>query len=142
MRSSVGVALAGALLSLTAGACSKAMHGATADFDGDHTVRTIVTASAIERSGAQTVWDALERNIPFYVFHSNGRIEHRGRSSIYLSDQPLVVLDGVTLTDPTVLLNMPAADVWLIEVLDGVDATTFYGTNAGAGTIRIFTRTS
>ena len=100
----------------------------------------VITAELIEKSGAKTVWDALERTVHFYVFHSNGRIEHRGRSSLVLPEQPLLVLDGIRLNDVTVLINMPAADVDTIEVLNGIDATTYYGTNAGAGVIRIWTK--
>jgi outer membrane cobalamin receptor len=123
------------------GGCAHAFKGAGDAFDSDHNSR-VVTAITIEKSGAQTVWDALQRTIPFYTFHSNGRVEHRGRTSLYLPDQPLIVLDGITLTDFSVLTAMPAADVWLIEVLDGPDATTYYGTNAGQGAIRIYTKTS
>lgn len=102
----------------------------------------VIDADAIAQSGAKTVWDALARTVHFYTFHPSGRIEHRGRSSLVLPEQPIVVLDGVALNDMVVLLNMPAGDVALIEVLDGVDATTFYGTNAGSGVIRIWTRGS
>ena len=101
-----------------------------------------VDADAIQRSGARTVWEALQRTIHFYTFHSDGRIEHRGRSSIVLRDDPVLVLDGVALTENTVLTNMPAGDVDLIEVLSGIDATTVYGTRAGGGMIRIRTKNS
>jgi outer membrane cobalamin receptor len=101
----------------------------------------VVTAEAIEKSGAKTVWDALQRTVHFYTFHSNGRIEHRGRSSLVLTERPIVVLDGVALNDVTMLINMPAADVDTIEVIDGISATTYYGTNAGQGVIRIWTKT-
>ncbi len=36
--------------------------------------------------------------------------------------------------------GMPAADLLDIEVLTGVDATTYYGTNATNGVIRIRTK--
>jgi len=120
-------------------ACAHARQGIGDGLGNDHGPR-VVTAEAIEKSGAQTVWDALSRTIPFYVFHSNGRIEHRGRTSLVLTDQPLLILDGVTLNDVTVLTGMPASSVWMIEVMDGIDATTYYGTNAGQGAIRIWTK--
>jgi len=101
-----------------------------------------VDAAAIERSGAKTIWEALQRTVHFYIFHSNGRIEHRGRSSMVLPDQPVLELDGVTLVDFTPLFNMSAQDVEEIQVLSGIDGTTFYGTNAGAGVIRIRTKSS
>ena len=105
----------------------------------------IITEVVIARSGARTAWDALQRTVPFFAFreNSNGgpsRVDHRGRSSIVLSDQPMILVDGVELTDFSVLGAMPAADLYQIEVLSGIDATTRYGTNATKGVIRITTR--
>lgn len=105
----------------------------------------IITQVVITRSGARTAWDALQRTVPFYAFRENSRggpsrIDHRGRSSIVLRDQPLVLVDGVELTDFSVLGVMPASDLFEIEVLSGIDATTRYGTNATKGVIRITTR--
>lgn len=107
--------------------------------------RRIISAEAIEHSGARTVWDALERTVPFFNFRENSRggpsrVDHRGRSSIVLSDQPLILMDGVELNDFSVLGSVPASDVWQIEVLTGIDATTYYGTNATKGVIRIWTK--
>lgn len=118
------------------------LHGTSRGFENDPGSSRIITASTIEKSGAQSVWEALQRTVPFYTFEANGKVHHRGRTSLYLPDQPLIVLDGVTLTDFSVLTGMPASDVWLIEVVDDVNATTYYGTNAGQGAIRIFTKTS
>src|SRR6266536_832486 len=68
------------------------------------------------------------------------RVEHRGRSSIVLRDQPLILVDEVEVSDFSLLGSMPASDVLEIEVLTGVDATTYYGTNATKGAIRIRTK--
>jgi outer membrane receptor protein involved in Fe transport len=43
--------------------------------------------------------------------------------------------------DFTVLGEMPAADLLDIEILSGIDATTYYGTNATKGVIRLRTKT-
>lgn len=107
--------------------------------------RRVVTATAIERTGARTAWEALQRTVPFFTFKENnaggaGRIEHRGRSSVMLRDQPLIIVDGVELNDFTTLGVMPAADIEQIEVLTGIDATTYYGTGATKGVIRITTK--
>lgn len=122
--------------SLLAASC---VHPAAA-FDAGQSTR-LVTAAAIDKSGAQSVWEALQRTVPFYIFESDGTIRHRGRTSIGLPDPPVILLDGVSLTDVTVLRSIPATDVWLIEVVDGLDATQYYGTNAGRGAIRIHTKT-
>jgi outer membrane cobalamin receptor len=107
--------------------------------------RRIIDAEAIERSGARTAWDVLQRTVPFFTFRTNSRgrptrVEHRGRSSIVLRDQPIILVDGVEVKDFTALGDMPASDLLEIEVLTGVDATTYYGTNATNGVIRIRTK--
>ena len=128
-------------------ACSRATSSGPAA--GDVLVtpegRRIITEHAIERSGARTAWDALQRTVPFFTFNENsrgtaGRIEHRGRSSIVLRDQPMIIVDGTELNDFSVLAGMPATDVFEIEVLTAIEATTFYGTGATKGVIRIWTK--
>ncbi len=109
--------------------------------------RRVVTADAIEHSGARTAWEALQRTVPFFTFKDNNRggasgIEHRGRSSIVLRDQPLILMDGVELNDFTTLTSVPAGDIREIEILTGIDATTYYGTGASKGVIRIWTKGS
>jgi outer membrane cobalamin receptor len=128
------------------GACSHAT--ASGPAAGDIIVtpegRRIITEKAIERSGAHSVWDALQRTVPFFTFRESsrgpGRIEHRGRSSVVLRDQPMIIVDGTELTDFSVLSGMPASDLFEIEVLSGIDATTFYGTGATKGVIRLWTK--
>jgi outer membrane cobalamin receptor len=105
----------------------------------------VITAEQIVASGATTVWEALRRTVTSYTFRETGngtpvRIDHRGRSSMNLSDHPIVLLDGVQLADIRVLEQMPASDVLSIEVLSGISATTYYGTNANNGVIAIRTR--
>jgi|SRR5690349_16782320 outer membrane cobalamin receptor len=126
--------------------CAHASHR-QADEALDHASdgRRVVTGDQIEHSGARTVWEALQRTVPFFTFKDNNRggtsgIEHRGRSSIMLRDEPLILIDGVELNDFTTLLSAPAADIREIEVLTGIDATTYYGTGASKGVIRIWTK--
>ncbi len=107
--------------------------------------RRVVDQRTIEQSGARTAWEALQRTVPFFTFRTSSRggptrVEHRGRSSIVLRDQPIILVDGVEVRDVAALGGMPAADLLDIEVLTGVDATTYYGTNATNGVIRIRTK--
>ncbi len=69
----------------------------------------------------------------------NLRIRRRGRSSVYLNDDPRVFIDQVRIADLSVLDGMPAGDIAAIVVLSGLDGTTYYGTNAGNGVVLIFT---
>lgn len=127
-------------------ACSHATRATSDEVQATPEGRRIITAETIAHSGARTAWDALRRTVPFFTFRENsdGRpssIEHRGRSSIVLRDQPMVVLDNVEVTDFTVLGEVAAADLFEIEILSGIDATTYYGTNATKGVIRLRTKT-
>ena len=132
-------------LALALAGCSPAIRSAPEGVPVAADGRRVIDARAIEHSGARTVWDALRRTVPFFSFRENSRgrptrADHRGRSSIALRDQPLILVDGVELQDFTVLGAMPASDVLENEVLTGVDATTYYGTNATKGAIRIRTK--
>ena len=132
-------------LALVLAACSHVAHAGGEGAQVTPGGRRRVNERTIEQSGARTAWDALQRTVPFYVFRTNSRgrptrVEHRGRSSIVLHDQPLILVDGVQLQDVTALGDMPASDLLDIEVLTGVDATTYYGTNATNGVIRLRTK--
>jgi outer membrane cobalamin receptor len=126
-------------------ACGRATSRTAEDILVTPDGRRIITEKAIEHSGARTAWDALQRTVPFFNFNEGNRgrparVEHRGRSSILLRDQPMILVDGIEMIDFTVLGSMPASDLFEIEVLSGIDATTYYGTNATKGVIRIWTK--
>ena len=104
----------------------------------------VIEADQIRRSGAHSAWEALYLNIPNISFRKSGgrgtQLSRHGRSSIVLGDAPLVVLDNVPLTGLSVLRDIPAAELFRIEVMSGIDATTYYGTNAGDGVILLTTK--
>jgi outer membrane cobalamin receptor len=88
----------------------------------------------------------LQLTVHNITFNETGRgqptrITRRGRSSVVLDDGPRILMDGVALTDYTVLARMPASDLQSIEVLGANEATTLYGTNHSGGVIRIHTKT-
>src|SRR5213080_3064853 len=94
----------------------------------------VITAEQIARSGASTAWDVLKREAPTLTLRDTrggrpGSAGRRGRSSIVLQDAPLVVLDGI-----------PAATILTISIYNGIEGTTFYGTNAVSGVIVIKTK--
>jgi outer membrane cobalamin receptor len=137
--------LTAAALVATAAGCSRGIRTAADDVLVTPEGRRIITERAIQRSGARTAWDALRRTVPFFWFDDGRagqprRIDHRGQSSILLQDQPIILLDGVQLNDFAALGGIPAEDLFEIEVLSGIDATTYYGTNATKGVIRIRTK--
>lgn len=105
----------------------------------------LITAAQIEASGARTAWEAVVYTVPYVVTDEdrNGNpvnMMRRGRSSPTLSDLPVVLVDNVRLPDFRVLDLMPAGEIESIQLLNGIDGTTFYGTDAGSGVIKIVTR--
>ncbi len=143
-RHPVGRAVTGAALLLLATACAPPLP--KGDLDPGAPEGKIVTAEAIAATHAGTVWDALRwtvRNMTYRSDH-NGRpmvIRARGRSSVQSNETVLVYVDGVRLSDIAVLGQMPASSVERIEVLSGIEASTYFGTNAGDGVIHIITKT-
>jgi len=144
MRRGIGVALTGLAL-LTSGCGLRPMQS---DTDGSPSPRgRVVDAEEIERSSVRTAWDALQLLGAFLRLEEDNdqqpaRMTARGRSSIILSSEPRVVLDGVRLVEYGVLHGMGAHLVERIEFLTGPEATQRYGTNAGHGVILITTRTA
>ena len=105
----------------------------------------LITADEIVASGARTAWDALRHTVPNLQFRESrgqpARVSRRGRASLYLDDQVRVVLDDVRIWDIRTLDAIPASDILTIEVLTGLDATTYYGGTSTSGVIVITTRT-
>jgi outer membrane cobalamin receptor len=111
--------------------------------DGD---RILITEEMIARSGRATAWEVLRKLVPQLTYGEKksgqpSRLERRGRSSFLLSDAPLVFLDGVRLPDFRTLEQVAASTIETIEILNGIDGTTYYGSNAVSGVIVIRTKT-
>ena len=108
-------------------------------------VGTIITQEQIAETGATTMWEALVRTVRYTRFQESGmgtpeRVRRRGSSSIVLSDDMPIFIDDVRVAQIQVLNSLPARDIEQIQVINGVDATTYFGTNAGDGVILISTR--
>ncbi|MFM8433699.1 MAG: SusC/RagA family TonB-linked outer membrane protein [Bacteroidota bacterium] len=77
---------------------------------------------------------------------SGSRIRIRGGSSLNASNDPLVVVDGVPLTDggisgsPNPLSTINPADIENITVLKDASATAIYGSRASNGVILVTTK--
>jgi len=104
----------------------------------------LITHEEIERSGARTMWEALSKTVRYARFQESGtgtpeRIRRRGSSSIVLTEDMPIYIDQVRVSEVRVLASLPARDIDHIQVLNGLDATTYFGTNAGDGVILITT---
>ena len=105
----------------------------------------LITEDRIKESGGKTAWEVIKRAAPVFSTHESrtGRpasMERRGRGSILLEDSPIIMLDGVRVSDFKVLDQIPAETIFSIYILTGAEGTTYYGTNAGGGVIEIRTK--
>ena len=105
---------------------------------------SVITRDQIEKTGARTMWEALSRTVRYVRFQESGsgnpeRVRRRGESSIVLTDDMPIFIDRVRVQQIQVLASLPARDIETIRILNGVEATTYYGTNAGDGVILIHT---
>jgi outer membrane cobalamin receptor len=105
----------------------------------------LITAEQIQRSGAQTAWQVLRDQAPMLLAEEDGngrpvRLTRRGRASFLLNDAPMVLLDGVRMPDFRNLDAVEAQSIRAIWIYDGIEGTTYYGTNASSGVVVIKTK--
>lgn len=110
---------------------------------------TIISADEIKKNGDATLADALARQEGIYIVGgtqtpgSNQSLFTRGAGS----NQTVIMIDGVRLTDPSSVNNTPdlselsLADVDRIEIVRGSHSTMF-GSAAVGGVVNIITRRS
>src|ERR1051325_8430924 len=97
----------------------------------------LITAEQIEKTGARTAWQVLKQSAPMLQTSEdrNGRpakLGRRGRTSF--------LLDGVRVPDFRALDDIDAQSIFTIYIYDGIEGTTYYGTNSGSGVIVIKTK--
>lgn len=105
----------------------------------------LITAEQIEKSGAQTAWQVIKQQAPMLTATDDrngnpGSLGRHGRSSFMLNEAPMVFLDGVRVPDFHALDTMDAHTILSILIYDGVEGTTYYGTDAVSGVIVIKTK--
>ena len=140
LRRSLSVLTVLLLLGLVASCHPRAIPDGSSDAE-----HVIITEKQIERSGARTAWDALKRLAPQFTFRENrngqpSTLERRGHTSLLLSDAPLVFMDGAELPDFRSLNQIPASTLFSIEILNGIEGTSYYGSNAVSGVILLRTK--
>ena len=112
----------------------------------------LITAEQIEKSGALRAWQILREKAPMLTMREdrNGRpasMSRRGQSSFVLDEAPMmaaqaatIMLDGVRVPDFHALESIDARSIFTILIYDGVEGTTYYGTNAASGVVVIKTK--
>ncbi len=124
------------------GACGLHPHAISGEVPRDEIV---ITRSEITRMGAKTAWEAVKRRVPGLTYEENTageplRIWRHGQSTILLNDTPLLVVDGVRVSDIRALGDIPASEIQVIRVRTGLDSSAEYGTNSAGGVILVETR--
>jgi outer membrane cobalamin receptor len=121
--------------------CAAAHPGAP---DADPPRGRLITRAEIERTGARTAWDVLQRTSTHLGLAPDptggpGGFHRRGLGrTVGVDRQPVVVVDGVR-AHVSILFHLDASDIVTIRLLNGTDATTRYGTGASLGAIVIQT---
>jgi TonB-linked SusC/RagA family outer membrane protein len=125
-----------------------------------NTVSRIDASAEVARSGVTTVGQLLNARAPGVIVTSgSGRtgsgpsVNIRGRSTISLSQQPLLYIDGVRVVNDvgtgtrfqggsiaSRLNDIAAEDIESLEIIKGPAAATIYGTEASNGVIQIITK--
>ena len=135
-----------ALLVASVSGCASAHHGAGSTARRDP---NLITREDIVRSGATDAFEALRlANTHISLSEARGQMTltrdvqatSRGRSSLVLSAQMLLVVDDVQRLSVAALHDIPADNVAWIRVLTSLEATPLYGTEGGNGAIVVRTR--
>jgi len=105
----------------------------------------LITAEQIAKTGARTAWQVLKQSAPMLQASDdrNGRparLGRRGHTSFLLDDAPTILIDGVRVPDFRALDDIDAQSILTIYIYDGIEGTTYYGTNSGSGVIVIQTK--
>jgi TonB-dependent SusC/RagA subfamily outer membrane receptor len=119
-----------------------------------------VSSEAITAIAPTTTLDAIRTSVPGLIMFSgtsdaNGAsaIKLRGLSSVGLSSEPVLYIDGVRVDNRppraigtgggrtnSRLADINPDDIERIEILRGAAAATLYGSEASAGVIQVFTK--
>lgn len=104
---------------------------------------SLITQEDIKRNGATDAWDALHKAGSFLsLAERRGQIAatYRGRASLLVSPEVLVVIDDVMMLDLTSLREVQADRIAWIRILSGADGTPLYGSAGGNGVIVVRTK--
>lgn len=106
---------------------------------------TLITEEEIARMSVRTAWDAVRLRAPRLTFSLDptGRptgVRIQEQRSAVADETPLLVVDGVRMSDIQYLNQMPASDVRAIHILDAEAAEPLYGLSAAGGAIVVETK--
>ncbi len=88
--------------------------------------------------GYSNILQVLQGRVPGVLVSGNS-VVIRGVRTIYGSNEPLYLIDGVPMNDVSSIMSIPVSDVDRIEILKGSSASIF-GSRGANGVIAIYTK--
>lgn len=106
---------------------------------------TVITEEEIVRMSVRTAWDAVRLRAPrLSAGQDQGgqptRVRIQEPRSVNADETPLLVVDGVQMTDLSYLMEISASQVHLIRILRAESAEPLYGLRAAGGAIVVETK--
>jgi hypothetical protein len=106
---------------------------------------TVITEEDITRMGARTAWDVVRMRAPRLTFglDAAGRptgVRIQEPRSVRADETPLLVVDGVQMTDLDYLRQIPATDLHEVRILNAETAQPLFGLAAAGGAIVVTTK--
>jgi iron complex outermembrane receptor protein len=106
---------------------------------------TLITEEEIARMSVRTAWDAVRLRAPRFTFGLDptgrpARVRIQEQRSVNADETPLLVVDGVPVSDIEYLSQIPASEVHAIHILGAEAAEPLYGLRAAGGAIVVETK--
>ena len=101
---------------------------------------TLITEADIARMSVRTAWDVVRMRAPRFIYAQDAsgrpqRVMIQPQRSINSDETPILVVDGVRVSDILYLQDLAASEVHAIHILDSETATPLYGIVAAGGAI-------
>lgn len=106
---------------------------------------TLITEDEIARMSVRTAWDAVRLRAPRLTFGLDPtgrptRVRIQEQRSVNADETPLLVVDGMQVSDIEYLNQIPASEVHAIHILSAEAAEPLYGLRAFGGAIVVETK--
>jgi len=106
---------------------------------------TVITEEDMVRMSVRTAWDAVRLRAPRLTAGQDPgghptRVRIQEPRSVNADETPLLVVDGVQMTDLSYLMEISASQVHLIRILRAEAAEPLYGLRAAGGAIVVETK--
>jgi hypothetical protein len=105
----------------------------------------LIGEADIARMGVTTAWDVVRLRAPRLSFARDASgatagVRIQSQRSINADETPLLVVDGMHVSDLGFLRDLPASEVHAIHILDSEAAEPLYGLVAAGGAIVVETK--